>query len=279
MWWWWWWRRKAIEMWFHGLPNLYKRAKFYLFLSLHSAREELTWVGSVPFAKNCLVERIACKGTRCLNTAMLVSPHFKQLRCLHRNVSGFALSILSPPWLLEWPSPKKWPGFYLYYIKFQRQFTFPQGGSFGVIHNGSLCIQKCWSSCHTLNSSREFLRLWSRIPVLIWKNGIWSCLMIRWLTPVKTSNCEPLYSRLSSSKSQRDLYRAESISSGEGKSQHKPKRSLFAANHESTRQIAKLDSGQANVSRANLFLFKSVRRGRKKTFWLSADWSKNYYPR
>ena len=97
MWWWWWWRRKAIEMWFHGLPNLYKRAKFYLFLSLHSAREELTWVGSVPFAKNCLVERIACKGTRCLNTAMLVSPHFKQLRCLHRNVSGFALSILSPP--------------------------------------------------------------------------------------------------------------------------------------------------------------------------------------
>ena len=118
---------------------------------------------------------------------MLVSPHFKQFRCLQRNVSGYALSILSPPWLLEWPSPKKRPGFCLYYIKFQRQFTFPHGGSFGVIHNGSLCIQKCWSSCHTLNSSREFLRLWSRIPVLIWKNGIWSCLMIRWLTPVKTS--------------------------------------------------------------------------------------------
>ena len=94
---WRWWRRKAIEMWFHGLPNLYKRTTFYFFLSLHSAPEELTWVGSVPFAKNRLVERIACKGRRCLNTAMLVSPHCKQFRCLHRNVSGFALSILSPP--------------------------------------------------------------------------------------------------------------------------------------------------------------------------------------
>ena len=29
VWWWWWWRRrKAIEMWCHGLPNLYKRATF-----------------------------------------------------------------------------------------------------------------------------------------------------------------------------------------------------------------------------------------------------------
>ena len=27
----------------------------------------------------------------------------------------------------------------------------------------------------------------SRIPILMWTNGIWSCLMIRWLTPVKTS--------------------------------------------------------------------------------------------
>ena len=50
-------------------------------------------------------------------------------------------------------------------------------------------------------------------------------------------------------------YRAESISSGEGKSQHKPKRSLFAAIQESTRQIAKLDSGQANVSRALTYFF------------------------
>ena len=81
MWWWcWWWWTKTIEMWFHGLPNLYKRTTFYLFLNLHSAPEELTSVGSVPFAKNRLVERIACKGTRCLNTAILVSPHFKQFR-------------------------------------------------------------------------------------------------------------------------------------------------------------------------------------------------------
>ena len=32
----------------------------YLFLSLHSAPEELTWVGSVSFAKNPLVEKIVC---------------------------------------------------------------------------------------------------------------------------------------------------------------------------------------------------------------------------
>ena len=154
-WWWWWWRSKAIEMWFHGLPNLYKRTTFYLFLSLHSAPEELTWVGSVPFAKNRLVERIACKGTRCLNTAMLVSPHFKEFRCLHRNVSGFALSILSPPWLLEWPSPEKRPEFYLSYIKLQWQFTFPQRGSFGIIHKGSLCIQKSWSPVPLLPAMQE----------------------------------------------------------------------------------------------------------------------------
>ena len=60
-----------------------------------------------------------------------------------------------PPWLLEWPSPEKRPAFYFYYVKLQRQFTFPQRGSIGVIHNGSLRIQKCWSPCHTLNSSSE----------------------------------------------------------------------------------------------------------------------------
>ena len=39
----------------------------------------------------------------------------------------------------------------------------------------------------------------------------------------------------------------------------------------SIRQIANLDSGQANVSWADGFLFKSVRKGCKKTFWLSSD--------
>ena len=123
--------------------NLYKCGTFYLFLSLHSAREELTWAGSVLPAKNPLVERIACKGTWCLNTAMLVSPHFKQFQYFHRNVSGFASSILSPPWLPEWPGPEKRPGFDLYCNKLQRQFTLPRRGLFGVIHNGSLRIQKC----------------------------------------------------------------------------------------------------------------------------------------
>ena len=35
---------------------------------------------------------------------------------------------------------KKRPGFYLYYNKLQKQFTFPRRGSFGVTHNGSLRI-------------------------------------------------------------------------------------------------------------------------------------------
>ena len=67
-----------------GGVNLFKFATFYLFLSLHSAHEELTWVGSVPFAKNRLEERTACKGTWCVNTAKLVSPHFKQFQCLQQ---------------------------------------------------------------------------------------------------------------------------------------------------------------------------------------------------
>ena len=37
---------------------------------------------------------------------------------------------------------EKRPGLDLYYSKLQRQFTFPQRESFGIIHNGSLCIQK-----------------------------------------------------------------------------------------------------------------------------------------
>ena len=93
---WFWWRRKTMEMWWcwwwrnngnvvleennrivvveeHNRNvvvvveenyrilwriKLYQCATFYLFLSLHSAPEELTWVGSVPFAKNPLVEKI-----------------------------------------------------------------------------------------------------------------------------------------------------------------------------------------------------------------------------
>ena len=42
--------------------NLYKCSTFFLFLSLHSAPEELTRVGSVLSAKNPLVERIVYKG-------------------------------------------------------------------------------------------------------------------------------------------------------------------------------------------------------------------------
>ena len=111
MWWRWWWWKKTVEMWWwwwwcrensrnvvvavvvleqnNGIlwpENLYKCSTFFLFLSLHSAPEELTWVGSVPFAKNPLVEKIVCKGMWCLNTARLVSPHFKQFQCLNYSI-------------------------------------------------------------------------------------------------------------------------------------------------------------------------------------------------
>ena len=73
MWWWWWWRENnknvavvvvVVEenigiLW---PENLYKCSTFFLFLSLHSAPEELTRVGSVLSAKNPLVVRIVCKG-------------------------------------------------------------------------------------------------------------------------------------------------------------------------------------------------------------------------
>ena len=58
--------------------------------------------------------------------------------------------------------------------------------------------------------------------------------------------------------------------------QGKGSRSISLKSHylvlfKNPRHIANLDSGQANVSRANGFLFKPVRRGCKKTFWLSPD--------
>ena len=68
---------------------------------------------------------------------------FKQFQYFHRNVSSFASSTLSPPWLPEWPGPEKRPGFDRYCNKLQRPFTLPRRGSFGVIHNGSLRIHKC----------------------------------------------------------------------------------------------------------------------------------------
>ena len=47
------------------------------------------------------------------------------------------------------------------------------------------------------------------------------------------------------------FYRAGSISFGERYPQHEPKRSFFGAIQKPSRQIANLDSGQANVSRVD----------------------------
>ena len=61
-----------------------------------------------------------------------------------------------------------------------------------------------------------------------------------------------LFTRGSHHRNQSVIYIVQnSISSGEGKSQNKPKQSLFGAIQESTSQIANLDSCQASVSRGN----------------------------
>ena len=70
---------------------------------------------------------------------MLVSPHFKQLQCPHRNLSGFVSNTLLPPWLPEWPGPGKQPAFDLYYNKHQKQFTLP-GEDRLVLFTMAVCV-------------------------------------------------------------------------------------------------------------------------------------------
>ena len=51
---WWCWRENSRILW---PENLYKSATCHLYLSLHSAPEELTGVGSLLSAKSPLLER------------------------------------------------------------------------------------------------------------------------------------------------------------------------------------------------------------------------------
>ena len=152
---------------FHGLPT-YINSKHLTLFSVYILLPyvELTWVGSVPFTTNLLVENIICKGTWFPNIAILVwSPQFTQFQCLHKSVSGFSSSILLAAWLPGWPGLERQPGFDLYYNKHQKPFTFPRRGSFGVIHSAT-CIQGN-ASRHTAHwiCPRYFLRLWNRIPI------------------------------------------------------------------------------------------------------------------
>ena len=113
---------------------------------------------------------------------------FQTVQCLHKNVCGFASNILLPPWLLKWPGPEKRPGFDLYYNKLQRQFTFPRRGSFGVNSQWQPAYIEMLVAMPYIEFVKVIFTAWSRIPILMWTNGIWSCLIIRWLTPVKTSD-------------------------------------------------------------------------------------------
>ena len=61
------------------------------------------------------------------------------------NVCSFDFNILSPPSSLGWPDQGRHSWFSLYYNNLHKPFNFHQTGLFGVIHNGSLLIWKCWA--------------------------------------------------------------------------------------------------------------------------------------
>ena len=147
----------------------------------------MTWVGSVLSAKNPWVERIVCKGTWCLNTAKQVSPNFKQFQlCFHRNVSGFAWSIL---YLYDCRNDrfrKNSMGSISITASFRGNLPCP-GDNHLVLFTMAVCVYRN-ASGHATNWIRQgnSYGFWCGIPILMWTNGIWSCLMIRWSTPVKT---------------------------------------------------------------------------------------------
>ena len=170
----------------------------------------------------------------------------------------------------------KRPGFDLYCNKLQRPFTLPRRGL--VLFTMAACVYTNVSrhATHWILQGNSYGFGACSIPILMWTNGIWSCLMIRWLTPVQTSELRTfllvvliiaIWAWFISCR----IYFIR------GKVE--PKQPLSGVIQESTRQTANLDSGEADVSRADGFLFKSVQRRCKKTFWLSSDWSENYYPR
>ena len=118
-----------------------------------------------------------------------------------------------------------------------------------VLFTMATCVYRNASGHASLNSLREFLRLWSRIPILMWTNGIqWSCLMIRWL--LWTS----LLVVLSHHRNLSVIYIVENLfRQGKGSPSISLNSHYFGAIQESTRQIANLGSGQAKCGKDKIW--------------------------
>ena len=135
---------------------------------------------------------------------------FQQFRCLHRNVSGFALSILSPPWLLELPLVRKSGlGSISITSSFIGNLPSPREDRL-VLFTMVACVYRNAGrhATHWIHQGNfygfgaGFLFWFEKTESdRVWWSDDWRQL--------SQANFEPLYSRLSSSKSQRDLYRAE----------------------------------------------------------------------
>ena len=100
------------------------------FFSLHSVPVELTWIGSVPFAANLLIEKRIMQKTL----------YFQTSQCSHPiSYRSYAFTAVS----LRTQASFYLPGFDLYYNKHQNPFTFTRRGSFGIIQSGNPNKQKC----------------------------------------------------------------------------------------------------------------------------------------
>ena len=157
MWLWWWWRennrnvvvaavveehnRKEVvvgEKYWILLPSkLYQCALCYHFLSLHSAPEELTWVGSVPFAKKDSMQRHVMSKHHNVGLTPFQTVPFSQKCQRFRFEHPFTSMIAG----ITGSGKTAWVRFLLQ----QASETIypPRRGLFGVIHNGSLRIHKC----------------------------------------------------------------------------------------------------------------------------------------
>ena len=95
------------------------------------------------------------------------------------SMSSKNVSILSPAWLPERPVRKNGLGLISITASFRGNLPSP-GEDRLVLFTMAACV--CWNaSRHATHwiRHRDFLRLWSRIAILIWTNRIWSCLLIR----------------------------------------------------------------------------------------------------
>ena len=190
---WWWWRENNrnvvveeetnIILW---PENLYKSAKFYLAFSVYilllRSWHDMSWFCSV------------CEKSFSRKDSMQ-----RHVMSKHRNAG--ITQFQTVPTVFSQKCQR---------FRFEHPFTFHDCRDDGVGKNGMGSISITASFRGNLPSPGDnhlvlfamavcvyrnagghatywIRRLWSGICILMWTNGVWSCLMIRWLTPVKTS--------------------------------------------------------------------------------------------